>query len=195
MVSRQDIITKLAVTRTKFVREYRPIRKRNRTRESTFRPCSHTEDAPDIPAISRENEPMKNSHEGGQRKISTRTTEPRVGIFWLIDGKPLIDSTPLNQAEPYGDHLTHARGHAEVWGQYQRNGAAPLEMEYEEAPRGRVIYHTKTRRFTFLADRCILKDRNMVGNIMEELHLPGKNTDKGTDDHYRCSACPPARLD
>ena len=28
MVSRQDIITTLAVTRTKFVRDYRPIRKR-----------------------------------------------------------------------------------------------------------------------------------------------------------------------
>jgi hypothetical protein len=38
-----------------------------------------------------------------------RNEEPRVGIFWLIDGKPLIDSTPLGEAEPYGDHLTHPR--------------------------------------------------------------------------------------
>ena len=49
---------------------------------------------------------MKKSHEGGQRKTSTRTTEPRVGIFWLVDGEPLIDSTSLSEAEPYGDHLT-----------------------------------------------------------------------------------------
>ena len=124
-----------------------------------------------------------------------RNEEPRVGIFWLIDGKPLIDSTPLSQAEPYGDHLTHPRGHAEVWEQYQRVGTAPSDMEYEESPRGRVIYHTKTRRFTFLADPCILKDKSMVSTIMSAMNLPNKSTDKGTDAHYRCSACPPARWD
>jgi len=68
----------------------------------TLRQCSRTEDAPDIRAISREHEPMKKSHEGGQRKTSTPTTEPRVGIFWLVDGEPLIDSTSLSDAEPYG---------------------------------------------------------------------------------------------
>jgi len=58
---------------------------------------------------------MKKSHEGGQRKTSTRTTEPRVGIFWVVDGKPLIDSTSLNEAEPYGDHLTHQSCLRSVW--------------------------------------------------------------------------------
>jgi hypothetical protein len=32
--------------------------------------------------------------------------EPHVGIFWLLDGTLLTDSTPLGEAEPYGDHLT-----------------------------------------------------------------------------------------
>ncbi len=59
----------------------------------------------------------------------------------------------------------------------------------EEFPRGRVMYNTKTRRFTLLADRCILRDKGVVGRVMSELHLPGENTDKGTDAHYRCSSC------
>jgi hypothetical protein len=131
---------------------------------------------------------MKKSHEGGHHKTSSRKLEPRVGIFWLVDGKPLIDSTSLSEAEPYGDHLTHPRGHAEMWGQYQRGGLVSQEMEYEEPPRGRVIYHTKTRRFTFLADRCILRDKNVVRGIMSELKLP-RNTETDTDNHYRCPAC------
>ena len=114
--------------------------------------------------------------------------EPHVGIFWLIDGNPLIDSTALSQAEPYGDHLIHPRGHAEVWGQYQRAGVVPIDMEYEESPRGRVIYHTKTRRFTFLADPCILNDKRIVHRIMSNMSLP-RNTGTDTDNHYRCSAC------
>ena len=135
---------------------------------------------------------MKKSHEGGQRKTSTRTTEPRVGIFWLVDGEPLIDSTSLSEAEPYGDHLTHPRGHPEVWEQYQRVGAVPADMEYEESPRGRVMCNSKTQRFTLLADRCILRDKNVVRRIMSELKLP-RNTETDTDSHYRCRACPPAR--
>ena len=131
---------------------------------------------------------MKKSHEGGHDKASRRKLEPRVGIFWLVDGEPLIDSTSLGEAEPYGDHLTHPRGHAEMWVQYQRGGLVSQEMEYEEPPRGRVIYHTKTRQFTFLADRCILRDKNVVRRIMSELKLP-RNTGTDTDSHYRCPAC------
>jgi hypothetical protein len=129
------------------------------------------------------------------RPAQRQKKEPQVGIFWIVDGKPLIDSTPLSQAEPYGDHLTHARGHAEVWGQYQRVGVVPIDMEYEESPRGRVMYNTKTQRFRLLADRCILRDRSMVSTIMKVMNLPNKTTDRGTDSHYRCSACPPTGLD
>jgi len=36
----------------------------------------------------------------------------------------LIDSTSLAEAEPYGDFLTHPRGHYEVWSRWQRRRAA-----------------------------------------------------------------------
>jgi hypothetical protein len=118
-----------------------------------------------------------------------RKKQPHVGIFWLVDGKLVIDSTSLAEAEPYGDNLTHPRGHLKVWEQWRMGGKVPGESEYEEFPRGRVMYNTKTQRFTLLADRCILRDKGVVSRIMSELHLPGKQTDKGTDAHYRCPSC------
>jgi hypothetical protein len=136
---------------------------------------------------------MKNSHERGQRKTSGRVPEPHVGIFWLLNGKLLIDSVPLGEAEPYGDHLTHPRSHIDVWEQWRLGGKVPAESEYEEFPRGRVMYNTKTQRFTLLADRCILREKIMVTKIMSELNLRSENadrgTDRGTDSHYRCFAC------
>jgi hypothetical protein len=122
-----------------------------------------------------------------KKQKSSLQAEPHVSIFWLINGRVLIDSTPLGEAEPYGDYLTHPRGHAAVWEQYQRNGVFP-EMEYEEPPRGRVMYNTKTRQFTLLADRCILKRKDLVAEIKKELGLP-RNTKVGDDSHYRCSDC------
>jgi hypothetical protein len=131
---------------------------------------------------------VKKLPEGSQRKPSRPMPEPHVGIFWMVGRKPLIESTPLSAAETYGDFLTHPRSHHEVWEQWRLTGkVVPSECEYEEYPRGRVMFNTKTRRFSLLADRCILKDKRMVGKIVSELSLPTKSTDEGTDAHYRCS--------
>ena len=99
-----------------------------------------------------------------------------------------MDSRPLSEAEPYGDYLTHPRGHAEMWEAFQRAGAVQREVEYEESPRGRVMYNAKTRRFTLLADRCILREQNVVRRIMSELRLP-RNTETRPDSHYQCPGC------
>ena len=115
--------------------------------------------------------------------------ETSVGVFWVIEGRLVVDSMPLGEAEPYGDHLTHPRSHIDVWEQWRLGGKVPAESEYEEFPRGRVMYNTKSQRFTLLADRCILRDKDVVSRIMSELHLPSENADVETDAHYRCSSC------
>jgi len=111
-----------------------------------------------------------------------------LGIFWFIRGRLLVDTTPLSEAELYGDFLTHPRGHAAVWEQRQQNGTLPEEMEYEEQPRGRVMFNTKTFKFTLLADRCILKRKAWVAQVKKELRLP-RDTNVGGDTHYRCFDC------
>jgi len=117
-----------------------------------------------------------------------RQLESRVGIFWLVRNKLLFDTTPLNEVEPYGDHLTHPRSHIDVWEQFQRLGQAPRESEYEEYPRGRVMYHPATGTSLLLADKCILDRKDLVAQIKDALHLL-TNTKLGTDPHYRCFRC------
>jgi len=59
----------------------------------------------------------------------TAKTEARLGIFWLVNGKLLIDSTPLSACEHYGDHLNYPGSHIHVWEQWQQIGKAPAESE------------------------------------------------------------------
>ena len=76
--------------------------------------------------------------------------EPAVGIFWRVAGALVVDRTPLSRAEPYGDCLTHGPGHYERWEAWQQLGprglreqghpGAILVTEYDEWPRGRVVY-------------------------------------------------------
>ena len=90
-----------------------------------------------------------------------------VGIFWGIPGPDrswtfLTDTTFLAEAEPYGDFLTHPRGHYDVWSKWQKQSdaelsrqgmpAAILHHEYEDFPRGRIVYHIKR---AFLASMLI----------------------------------------
>ena len=94
------------------------------------------------------------------------TTPPAVGIFWLMDGVLVIDRSTLEEAEVYGDCLTHAAGHYERWQKWQAGAAAILSMgypkrilstEYDDWPRGRIVYEIPAQRFVLYADRRLQK--------------------------------------
>jgi hypothetical protein len=55
--------------------------------------------------------------------------------------------------------------------------------EYEEFPRGRVAYDTKSGKFVLLADRSILNRNGIVRNILSRMNLRPKGTESGTDSH------------
>jgi hypothetical protein len=124
--------------------------------------------------------------------LKSEQLESRVGIFWLVGERLILDASPLSEAAPYGDCLDHPTSHEDFWTAQQRLGAVPREMEYEESPRGRVVYNRGTKRFALYADRCILKRKSVIAKILEAMHLPTSQTDvttDGPDGHYRCSRC------
>lgn len=122
-----------------------------------------------------------------------------VGIFWGIP-KPdgswtiLIDATSLAEAEPYGDFLTHPRGHYEVWSRWQKRRAVPLSgpsiseaiahHEYEDFPRGRIVYNIKTRQFILYADRR-LQQEHAISSITGKFGLAPGTFVVRSDAHYR----------
>jgi len=118
--------------------------------------------------------------------------QPMVGIFWLLGRLLILDASPLSEAEPYGDCLGYRESHYNYWAVQQRLGTVPCDMEYEESPRGRVVFNTKTKRFALYADRCILKQKLVVNQIMRAMRLPASQTNVGTDGqfgHYKCLKC------
>jgi hypothetical protein len=122
--------------------------------------------------------------------IKSDQVEPRVGIFWLLGNRLILNSSSLSEAEAYGDCLTHRNSHIDYWTEQQRLGAISHEIEYEEPPRGRVLYHTKERKFYILADRCILDNKGTVSRIARELNLPPEGTAPARrDPHYKCPNC------
>jgi hypothetical protein len=127
---------------------------------------------------------------GKSRRTAKKNLDraPQLGIFWLVNGNLIIDSSPLSEAEPYGDHMTHPRSHVNVWERFELSGRVLRGSEYEEHPRGRVMFDTTNESFTILADKCILNRKDMIAQIKKALHL-SKKVKLDTDSHYRCPHC------
>lgn len=123
---------------------------------------------------------------------------PSVGIFWGVpDGGRTVlvtDRTPLAGAEPYGDCLTHPRGHHEVWEAWREIGATALARrglppaiaghEYEAFPRGRVVYMRGPALFTLYADRH-LQGPEAIAELVRLFGLAGERHVVRSDAHYR----------
>ena len=122
-----------------------------------------------------------------------------VGIFWGIpelngSWTILIDATSLAEAEPYGDFLTHPRGHYEVWSRWQKTRKAPVasrfmlqaivDNEYEFFPRGRIVYNFQTGEFILYADRR-LHQRATIARIAGQFGLAAGTFAVRSDAHYR----------
>jgi hypothetical protein len=122
---------------------------------------------------------------------------PHVGIFWRVQtlaaAPPLlVDSVPVEQAETHGDFLIHG-GHFEFWVATARLSAPELRKrnlpdvakwsEYEEWPRGRVVFRVPTRRFILYADRK-LQTTAMVKEIVKRFGLPADRVEVRGDEHY-----------
>lgn len=113
--------------------------------------------------------------------------QPCVGIFYLVGRRLFIDSTPMEEANSWGEFAVHEPSHLRYWGQLTKNRAVP-EAEYDEYPRGRVGFNRNTREYLLLADACILRNKNLVKTILRRMNLPaGTKIDR--DSHYRCARC------
>lgn len=114
-------------------------------------------------------------------------SQPHVGIFYLVGSKLLIDSTPIDRAGSWGEFAVHEPSHLKYWARLTKAHLV-LGGEYEEHPRGRVGYNTRTREYLLLADNCILRKKNLVRTIMRRMNLPADSKIE-TDSHYRCYHC------
>ncbi len=121
-------------------------------------------------------------------------TSPSVGIFWRVAGSLIVDRSTLDEAEPYGDCITHARGHYECWQEWQALGGTGLatkgyptkiaSTEYDEWPRGRVVYEIPANRFVLYADRQLQRP-DIVAALKTIFGIATADVVIKSDLHYR----------
>ncbi len=80
-----------------------------------------------------------------------------VGIFFgaMHKGEPVIlyEGTAVAEAEDYDFCKTHAGGHFEAWEASRR--VLSLHGEYDDFPRGRIVYDQRSDVFNVYLDRAL----------------------------------------
>lgn len=118
-----------------------------------------------------------------------KPSTPKVGIFWAVRGKLIVVGIPISEGKGYGEYVIYEPSHYDKWRELQMSGVAPRDCEYEEFPRGRVMFNRIADTYLLLADRCILGDKQMLNCLFQEMKLPRGTTMMGTDSHYRYYRC------
>lgn len=119
-----------------------------------------------------------------------------IGIFWLItivsDVCLVSNKLTLDEAETYGECLTCPLSHIDAWEATKRGAqlltpfdaltrAVIATSEYEEWPRGRIVFNFAAQCFVVYADRQAF---TYAEQIREMFNLPDDAVFR-TDLHYR----------
>jgi hypothetical protein len=102
----------------------------------------------------------------------------------------------MDQAESYGDCLTYGPGHYETWAQWRRDRtvdpalrALVRSYEYEDWPRGRIVFDRSRDLFVLYADHKLLTPE-IIACIQAQFHLPEDRTEVTSDFHYQSNETP-----
>lgn len=119
------------------------------------------------------------------RAMSKRKAIPAVGIFWIDDsGTMFAEGVSLNNAEDYGNFKIFGGNHYELWSKAVRANPKWHDREYEEVPRGRVVYKRDIKKPEFIVymPKRIAKFK---GKVIGRFNLPPRYVSFDTsDEHY-----------
>ncbi len=118
-----------------------------------------------------------------------KANTPFVGIFWmdLQKSKVYSEKTLLGDAEDYGNFKVHRKSHYDAWGNTVLLNPKWKGMEYEDIPRGRVVFKRNLKKSRFLVYLCpsSKKSSRIKAEIIREFKLPkGFFAFRYDDEHY-----------
>ena len=126
-------------------------------------------------------------------KSANPNTQPKVGVFWIFKGKLLKFETAVDDGTEYGGVVNGRFNHIDYWPMLQRRNPELRLLEYQEVPRGRVMFIKKTKKFRVLMDKVLHTPRNKQ-SLLKAFNLPKTKTAFGTDPHYTTDAAELDRL-
>jgi hypothetical protein len=113
----------------------------------------------------------------------------KIGIFYMINGRIVVESVPVEETKSVGAVRSCPREHYEFWSELQKKDPDLRDLDCYALPRGQVRYDDKKKKFEVVADRHILEKDKALARIIQEFGLEESEVEFQEDGNYRCSTC------
>lgn len=107
----------------------------------------------------------------------------KVGIFWVFRGTLLAASYAVQDGQEYGDAINGLTDHVKYWPKFQKSHPELRSVEYQDVPRGRVLFMKPSRKFHVYMDK-VLHNSKTKRALLEEFDLPVGKSKFLMDAHY-----------
>ena len=117
------------------------------------------------------------------RVVARPKIQPRLAIFWVFRRRLLKADTPLERGIHTREAINGQFDHLDFWPVLQRLWPEFRGLQYEEVPRGRILFLKADRTFCVYMDKS-LHTPEIKRLLLEEFDLPRAGTKFLTDPHY-----------
>ncbi|MDV6327056.1 hypothetical protein Q5L94_03240 [Idiomarina sp. Sol25] len=111
----------------------------------------------------------------------------KIGVFWFFDGEVLGEKTQLSEAQQSLPGLLDSDAtHVAVWEKYGNfTDSSPIlaHYDYQDIPRGRVLYQLRKQRFIVYLDKALIS-KEVKSAIAEYFGFTPHQADWKSDLHY-----------
>ena len=119
---------------------------------------------------------------GGTKTSSPR--QPKIGIFWYYRKKLLTYSQPVADVAEDCGFIDVAMGHIDFWKTLQKLDPTLKDLEYEEIPRGRVLFDAGKKRYKVYSSKKLIADPAFRKLVLRTFNLTVSETAFVSDLHY-----------
>ena len=86
---------------------------------------------------------------------------------------------------PINNYIDSDYGHYQIWNEILRNNEKLYIYEYEDIPRGRIVYKINVKQYIVYANQDIVNSKKCRQLIIETFQLLEKHTVFRFDEHYQ----------
>ncbi len=107
-----------------------------------------------------------------------------VGIFWVYQKQIFAKTVPVDTIKPIAGYVDSDLAHYTVWDEIVRCHPEVYLFEYEEIPRGRVVFNQNKMQYIVYAHHSIVEDEKKRQLVLKTFKLRKKSVLFKRDQHY-----------
>ncbi len=107
-----------------------------------------------------------------------------IGVFWIFENKVFFKTQRLEDIKSINGFKDSDLSHYQVWNTVKSQHPRFYLYEYEEIPRGRVVYDIEENRFIIYCNENTLQDKISKKLILKKYKILNRNSTFKEDEHY-----------